>query len=265
LHGGRLSGTASRVKVATWNVNSIRARVDAVSAWLQSARPDILCLQETKVVDDDFPREVFLRAGYSLSIAGQRTYNGVAIASRESQSDVQVGFDNSDDPEQRLILAKVSGVTVVSAYVPNGKMVDSESFGYKLDWLAKLRDLLQAHQGPLLVCGDFNIARGELDVFDVERMRGQLHFHPKEHLAFDALLGAGVFDLYREKHPLRRGYTWWDYRAGAFKKDRGLRIDYLLGSLAMRDRLLDVDVDRTPRAEPKPSDHTPVWATFSTP
>jgi exodeoxyribonuclease-3 len=252
------------MKVSCWNVNSIRARRDAVFAWLESHEPDVLCLQETKVVDDEFPSEEFQRHGYEVSFAGQPGYNGVAIASRLAQSDVRVGLAGAEpDDDKRLLSALVAGVRIVTAYVPNGKNVESEAFDYKLRWLERLATTIQAlPEEALLLCGDFNIARDERDVFDVERMQGQLHFHPREHEALERLLAVGLQDSLRLFHQQGQLYSWWDYRAGAFRRDRGLRIDYIFLSAALAQRCTSAGIDKATRALPKPSDHAPLFVEF---
>jgi len=223
-------------------------------------------MQETKVVDDEFPRDEFARFGYQVAFSGQPTYNGVAIASRLPLEDVRYGFiGDPDASEKRILSAKVAGVRVVTVYVPNGKNVESEAFRYKLGWLERLRmNLNQYSSDPeLLLCGDFNIARDERDVFDVEKMRGQLHFHPDEHRAFNHVLDYGLVDSLRQFHEQAGLYTWWDYRAGSFRKNRGLRIDYILLSQALAKRCVEAHIDKEERGRPKPSDHTPLLVRFS--
>lgn len=250
------------VKVATWNVNGIRARVDAVAGWLERHEPDVLCMQETKVVDDDFPFEEFSRLGYQVALAGQAAYNGVAIAARSPLSDVKVGlFDDGPDAEKRVLSASVRGIRVVDVYIPNGKSVELPSFRDKLRFLERLRttlDTTAAPDTPLVLCGDFNVAREARDVFDPVAMRGRLHFHPEEHAALDRVLAFGLFDAYRALHDEAGRYSWWDYRGGDFRNNRGLRIDYLFLSEPLRPRLTSAHIDVEPRRAPKPSDHAPV-------
>jgi exodeoxyribonuclease-3 len=254
------------VKIATWNVNSIRARHDALLSWLERAKPDVLCLQETKVVDDDFPTDELLRLGYGVAMAGQKTYNGVAIVSREPISNVAVGLvGEPESAEKRLIRATVGGVRVYSAYVPNGKSPDSPSFPEKLRWLRRLRATLESETSPdrpAVVCGDFNVAPDERDVFDPDVMRGQLHFHPEEHRALAELVGFGLVDVFRMHHEEGSLFSWWDYRAGAFRKNQGLRIDLILATRALAERCTGAEIDVEPRRGDKPSDHTPVVAVF---
>jgi len=250
------------VKIATWNVNSIRARADLVADWLRRTEPDVLCLQETKVVDDDFPTDELMRLGYAVAMAGQKTYNGVAIVSRLPIKDVVVGLDD-DGPsaEKRLIAATVGDVRVMSAYIPNGKSITSPDFRKKLDWLARLKRTVQK-QAPdcskLALCGDFNIAPDERDVFDVEAMRGQIHFHPDEHRALGELMELGLVDAFRLHHQEGKLFSWWDYRGGGFRKNEGLRIDLVLLSKDLAERCARAEIDVEERKRERPSDHTPV-------
>jgi exodeoxyribonuclease-3 len=250
------------VKVASWNVNGIRARVESVGAWLGRHEPDVLCLQETKVKDDEFPFEEFARFGYAVRVAGQAGYNGVAIASRHPLGDVKVGlFDDGPDAERRVIAATVFGVRIVDVYVPNGKGVTLPSFVEKLRWLERLRITLDLADDPardLVLCGDFNVARDERDVFDPVRLRGELHFHPDERRALARVLDFGLFDAFRQLHPEERRFSWWDYRAGDFRANRGLRIDYVFLNASLAARLRRAEIDAEPRGLPKPSDHAPV-------
>ncbi len=250
------------MKLATWNVNGIRARLGGVCEWLARHEPDVLCMQETKVVDSDFPFEALSELGYSVAVAGEPGYNGVAIASRHPLSDVRLGL-HGDGPasERRLLAATVLGVRCASVYVPNGKGVALPSFVEKLRWLERLRLTLDVSSNPsdlLVLSGDFNVAREETDVFDPAALRGQLHFHPDEQRALARLLDFGLVDAFRELHPGVRRYSWWDYRGGDFQSNRGLRIDYVFVSTALRARLAHAEIDLTPRGARKPSDHAPV-------
>jgi exodeoxyribonuclease-3 len=250
------------MRLASWNVNSIRMREQALLEWLRQNEPDTVCLQETKVVDEDFPTDELQRLGYAVAIAGQPAYNGVAIATRLPIRDVQIGLlDDVPSAERRFIAATVGDVRVVNVYVPNGKSVASPAFQAKLRWLGRLRATLEAcasAQQPLLVCGDFNIALHERDVFDPERLRGRLHFHPDEQSALRELLDFGLFDAYRHFHPQTACYSWWDYRSGSFERNEGLRIDYVFVTAPLLARCTDARIDVRPREESKPSDHVPV-------
>ena len=254
------------MKLATWNVNSIRARELLVIDWLRRNEPDVLCLQETKVVDDDFPTDELQRLGYSVAMAGQRTYNGVAIVSRRPLHEVSVGlWDDAPDADKRLIAATVDGIRIVSVYVPNGKAVDSPAFEYKLSWLARLRQTLDKGLAPdaeVAVCGDFNVALDERDVYDPDAFRGKLHFHPDEHAAIQRLLRFGLVDAYRLHHSEGGQYSWWDYRGGGFRRDQGLRLDYAFISQELAARCTGVTMDREERRRDRPSDHIPVVVDF---
>lgn len=258
------------MKVVTWNVNSIRTRLERARAWVEANEPDVLCLQEIKVVDEDFPREAFEELGYHVETHGQKTYNGVALVSRAPIEDVRRGLPGDEaDPQARLIAATIDGVRVVCVYVPNGKHVTSWHFAYKLDWLARLETLLGSEcsaDDPLVLLGDFNIAPDERDVHDPDAWAGRVHFHPVEHAALSRLTRWGLSDLYRKHHQEAGAYSWWDYRGGAFQRDRGLRIDLVLGTRPMLERSTGCEIDRDERKEQKgqskPSDHAPVVATF---
>lgn len=250
------------MRLASWNVNSIRARFELVVEWLREHQPDALCLQETKVADHEFPTETFQRLGYEVARCGQRTYNGVAILSRHPIEDVQVGLVGAEpDDDKRLIAGTVAGVRLLSAYVPNGKALDSPSYEEKLRWLERLRETLDRRYRPqqeLLLCGDFNIARDERDVFEPERMQGQLFFSAAEHAALERVLAFGLVDAFREVEPEGQHFSWWDYRAGAFRRNRGLRIDYAFLTEPLARRLAGCWMDKAARAKEKPSDHVPV-------
>jgi exodeoxyribonuclease-3 len=250
------------VKIASFNVNGIRARCESVGAWLERHEPDVLCLQETKVEDDDFPFEELVRRGYETRVAGQAGYNGVAIASRHPLTDVKIGlFDDGPGAERRLLAATVLGVRILDVYVPNGKSIESPSFVEKLRFLERLRVTLDVSEDAtkdLVVCGDFNVAREGIDVFDPARYRGKLLFHPEEQRALARVLDFGLFDAYRLLNPEERRYSWWDYRGGDFRSNRGLRIDYVFVTASLAPRLRRAEIDLEPRREAKPSDHAPV-------
>lgn len=256
------------MRIATWNVNSLRARHDHVMDWLRREQPDVLCLQETKVEDDEFPTDAFQRLGYAVVMAGGKAYNGVAIAARRLIRDVRIGLEGSaPGDDKRLIAATIQKTRVICCYVPNGKSVESLDFELKLQWLDRLRTSLAAWTRPeqnVVVCGDFNIAADERDVFDVRAFEGQTHFHPREHAALRQLLQEhGLVDAYRIHHQEPGRYSWWDYRAGAFERDLGMRIDYLFVSSPLAARCTAASIDRAERAKDKPSDHAPVIADFS--
>jgi exodeoxyribonuclease-3 len=223
-------------------------------------------MQETKVEDDDFPTDELLRLGYAVAMAGQRTYNGVAIASRLPMSEIAIGLADEPDPkEKRLIRATIGGVRVYSAYVPNGKSPLSPSFRDKLSFLSRLRKTVESEVSPdrpLLVCGDFNIAPDDRDVFDPAVMRGQLHFHPDEHRALADFVSVGLIDVFRLHNHEGDLFSWWDYRAASFVRNHGLRIDLIFATRALTDVCSGAELDVAPRREDKPSDHVPVIATF---
>jgi exodeoxyribonuclease-3 len=254
------------LQLVTWNVNSIRTRLDRVVAWVSRHHPDVVCLQETKVVDEAFPREALESLGYHLETFGQKTYNGVALLSRSPLAAVRRGLpDDAPDAQRRLIAATIDGVTVVNVYVPNGSSPESEKFAYKLDWLDRLARFLEDEadpESPLALCGDFNIAPEDRDVHDPDEWRGQVLFHPDEHAALARLTRWGLADALRLVTPDGGLYSWWDYRAAAFRRDRGLRIDLVLVTRPLASRVAEVAIDREERAGERPSDHAPVTAVF---
>ena len=257
------------MRIATWNVNSIRARQDRLLAWLAKQAPDVLCLQETKVEDAGFPFEALRSAGYYAVVHGQRTYNGVAILAREEPREVVAGLgDGADDAQARLLSARVAGLRVLSVYVPNGDTVGSEKWRYKLEWLRRLRARLDAHHTagePLLVCGDLNVARDEGDVAHPDRWAESVLFHPEARAALEHVRSFGLVDVFRQIHPEGGIYSWWDYRMLAFPKNDGLRIDHLLATQGLAGRCTDARVDRDERKGKGASDHAPVVASFEWP
>jgi exodeoxyribonuclease-3 len=251
------------MEIATWNVNSIKARLPNVLAWTKTSAPDILLLQEIKTVDEGFPRLEFEDLGYNVATHGQKTYNGVAILSKRPLDDVQRGLgEKGEDAEARYIEAFTGGLRVASVYVPNGQEVGSPKFSYKLEFLARLlshaKSLLKTEEA-IVIGGDYNVAPEDADAYDPDGWRGQVLCHPDERAAFRRLLNLGYIDAWRARHPGEQRWSWWDYRAGAWAKDHGLRIDHLLLSPQAVDRLNGVEIDRKPRGEDKASDHTPVW------
>lgn len=254
------------MKIATWNVNSIRKRLPRVVPWLAEHRPDVLCLQETKVEDGAFPRADLQAAGYHVLCHGQKAYNGVAILSREPASDAVLGFgDDVQDPQARFLLARVGDVRVASLYVPNGQSVGSEKFGYKLQWLARWKKWLKAHLDPslpLAFCGDINIAPDDRDVYDPEAWKDQVLCHPDERSALADIRAWGLTDVFRQHHPEPGLYSWWDFRQLAFPRNLGLRIDLVLCSASLAARCVSATIDREARKGKEPSDHAPVIAEF---
>jgi exodeoxyribonuclease III len=253
------------MRIASWNVNSVRSRLDQLTAWLARSAPDVVCMQETKVEDDVFPHEALAEVGYRTVAFGQKTYNGVAIAAKFGLAieDVQKNLgDDPPDAQRRLIAATIEGVRVVDVYVPNGQAVGTPAFSYKLEWLERLRRELAAAHTPgqqILLCGDFNVAPEPIDVHDPKKWAGGVLFTDEERAAVRRLCEWGLRDLFRDLHPGEPGlYSWWDYRMGAFRKNRGLRIDLALGTPPLRARCVSVTIDKRPRELERPSDHAPV-------
>jgi exodeoxyribonuclease-3 len=263
------------VRIATWNVNSLRARLERVRGWLERARPDVLLMQETKLADADAPADVFRAAGYALAHHGLGRWNGVAIASRVGLDDVVTNFGEplrapatpevgDDEPlaEARMIAARCGAVRVASLYAPNGRAVDSPFYRAKLAWFDRLaRWLAEACDPgePLVLGGDFNVAPADADVWDPAACQGGTHVSPPERQAFARLLAWGLVDAYRLHHPEPGRYSWWDYRAGAFHRNVGMRIDHLLVTASLAARARWTEIDREARkGKPVPSDHVPV-------
>ena len=251
------------MKLATWNVNSLAVRLPHLLDWLASAQPDALVLQETKLTDDKFPHAEIEAAGFHVVFHGQKTYNGVALISREAATDVQRNLPGFDDPQARLIAGTVGGVRVIGGYFPNGQAPDSDKFVYKMGWLdalqAFVKDELTRHPA-LALMGDFNIAPEDRDVYDPVSWAGQIHCTPEERAHFQALLGLGLVDAFRLFEQPVKSWSWWDYRNLAFRKNQGLRIDHVLVSEALRARVQRCEIDKAPRKLERPSDHAPVWA-----
>jgi exodeoxyribonuclease-3 len=259
------------MKLATWNVNSIRARMPRVELWLPEAKPDVLCLQELKVEEKAFPREELERAGYQIAGVYQKTYNGVAILSKMPLSDVRVGLDDGeDDPQARLIAATVGGVRVICAYAPNGQAVGSDKYRYKLRWFERLRAYLDKHESrdkPLILTGDFNVAPEARDVYDPKGWENEPLYHVDARTALEKVRAFGLVDSWRLLNPDAVGYSWWDYRQLSFPKNRGLRIDHIFATETLARACKHVAIDREERKVKEghaPSDHAPVIATFDT-
>jgi exodeoxyribonuclease-3 len=249
--------------IATWNVNSLKVRLPQVLEWLAKHRPDALCLQELKLEDAKFPLSEIEAAGYSAAFSGQKTYNGVAILSREPATDVVFGIAGYDDPQRRVISADIAGARLVCAYVPNGQSVDSEKYVYKLNWLAAFSNWLAqeiAVHSRLAVLGDFNIAPDDRDVHDPKAWEGQVLVSRPEREAFQRLLDLGFSDSFRLFEQPEKSYTWWDYRMNGFRRNLGLRIDHILLSPGLSGNCAGCAVDIEPRRNERPSDHAPVVA-----
>ncbi len=253
------------MRIATWNVNSLRVRLPQLLEWLAGADVDVVALQETKLTDDAFPAEELRAAGYHSVFSGQKTYNGVALLSRAEAGAIVRDLPGYDDPQRRVLAASFGGVRVIDLYVPNGQSVGSDKFLYKLGWLRAVRDWLRAELAAhpqLLVLGDFNIAPEDRDVHDPAAWVGSVHVSPEEREALRDTLALGLVDVFRKFEQPPRSFSWWDYRAGGFRRNHGLRIDLLLASTALADRCSACTIDVEPRRSERASDHTPVIATF---
>jgi exodeoxyribonuclease III len=252
------------VRIATWNVNSVKQRVPRLLPWLDERRPDVVCLQETKLTDEaflDLLADELEGRGYEVAVHGEATWNGVAILSRVGLDDVVAGLDGAPGfpgPESRAIAATCGGVRLVSVYVPNGRVPGSEHYEYKLAWLAVLRDLVAEAPESTVVCGDMNIAPTDDDVFDPEAYAGETHVTPPERAALAELQSLGLRDVVRDRWPGERIFTYWDYRAGMFHQDLGMRIDLVLAGEPVAERVRAAWVDRQARKGSGPSDHAPV-------
>jgi len=254
------------MKLATWNVNSLKVRLPHLTDWLARAQPDAICLQELKTEDAKFPRAELQAAGYQSAFFGQKTYNGVAILSRSAPLEVSTGIAGFQDEQKRVIAATVGGARVVCVYCPNGQAVGSEKYDYKLRWFAALKDYLAAElkrHPQLAVAGDFNVAPEDRDVHDPKAWEGQVHVSGPERAAWRALLALGLKDAFRLFEQPEKIFSWWDYRMVAFRRNAGLRIDQILVSPELAGRCTACAVDREPRKLERPSDHAPVIAEFS--
>jgi exodeoxyribonuclease-3 len=250
------------VRIATWNVNSLTARLPRVEEWIRYARPDVLCLQETKQADASFPSDAFSALGYETAHHGDGRWNGVAIVSRVGLSGVSVGMGSGDDEQgTRLVAADCGGVRVLSVYVPNGRSLDNEQYPAKLAWLGRLRSYLDdttSPDRPVAVCGDFNVAPDDRDVWDPAEFEGMTHVSQPERDALAHLEAWGLVDVFRRLYSDGGLFTWWDYRGGSFHKHRGMRIDLILVTEVLAEHARYGLIDRNARKGEKPSDHTPV-------
>ena len=254
------------MKVATWNINSLRVRLPPVLKWLEREQPDVLALQETKIRDDEFPADAFTQYGYLATFSGQSSYNGVAILSRVPLAEVTYDIGGFVDEQRRVLGATVGGLRLWSLYVPNGQSVDSDKYRYKLEWLTALRALVAeelARNPALLLVGDFNIAPDDRDVHNPEAWRGKIMCSPAERAALGSLCELGLQDTFRLFPQPEKVFSWWDYRAGAFRRNQGLRIDLALASEALSKTCSGCRIDNEPRGWDRPSDHVPVIAEFA--
>jgi exodeoxyribonuclease-3 len=253
------------MRIATWNVNSLRVRLPQLLEWLPDADVDVLALQETKLTDEGFPNAELRAAGYHSVFSGQKSYNGVALLSRLETADIMRDMPGLDDPQRRVLAASVGGVRIINLYVPNGQSVGSDKFLYKLGWLRALRDWLRAELAAhpmVLVLGDFNIAPEDRDVHDPAAWAGSVLVSPEEREALRHTLALGFSDVFRQFEQPANSFSWWDYRAGGFRRNNGLRIDLLLASAALAARCSACTIDIKPRRSERASDHTPVIGTF---
>jgi exodeoxyribonuclease III len=253
------------LKVASWNVNSIRVRLEHVLEWLNDAQPDVLGLQELKLPTDDFPTEAFAEVGYTSLVNGQKTYNGVALLARTEATNPVIDLPDFEDPQRRVLAATYEDVRIINLYVPNGQAIDSDKYKYKLDWLEALHnwiaeEILQHEK--LCVFGDFNIAPEDIDVHDPKSWEGKILCSEKERAALNGLKSLGLQDSFRLfAHP-PESFSWWDYRMAGFRRNRGLRIDLILTSEKIASTAVAAGIDKEPRALERPSDHAPVWLEF---
>jgi len=254
------------LKIASFNANGIRARLEVVLEWLKLCDPDILGIQETKVQDRDFPLKPFEEAGYHCSFTGQKSYNGVAVLSKDKPQDLQVGLGGREPEEARLITVDIGGVHVANAYVPQGQEPFSEKFKYKISWLGRLKDFFEAHFSPrdrLILLGDLNVAPEPIDVYDPEKLLGSVGYHPEEHRALEEVKAWGFEDVYRRHKPLEQSYTFWDYRIPqAVRRGLGWRIDHIWATRCLAEKSTNAWIDTETRLGRRPSDHTFIVAEF---
>jgi exodeoxyribonuclease-3 len=255
------------MKVASFNVNSLRARLTIVLQWLAEYQPDILCVQETKVQNTDFPTDAFDRTEYKYVFKGQKSYNGVAIFSRSEISNVQFGFDDEPKDQPRLIKAEINGIVIVNTYIPQGYLPESEKFEYKLNWFNRLLTLFDKNfkpTDPVLWVGDFNVAPEPMDVYDPEGLLGHVCFHPDVHKALKDVMQWGFVDVFRTHCSEPGHYTFWDYRArNSFKRNLGWRLDHIMATEPLAKKSTACYIDKEPRLAERPSDHTPIIAEFN--
>jgi len=253
------------MKIATWNVNSLKVRLPHVLDWLATSQADILCLQETKTIDENFPVDDIEAAGYHVVFSGQKTYNGVAIISKEQAEDIITDVPGLDDPQRRILGATIAGTRILNLYVVNGQEVGSDKYAHKLHWLdrvtAHISEQLQQHE-RFVVLGDFNIAPADRDVYDPEAWHERILCSTPEREALQKILDLGLADTFRLFDQEEKSYSWWDYRAAGFRRNRGLRIDLVLASKVLADSCRACTIDKEPRRLERPSDHTPVMAEF---
>ena len=253
---------SEQLKLASWNVNSLKVRLPQVLEWIESSGVDVLALQETKVVDEQFPVQAFTDLGFTVAFSGQKTYNGVAIVSRQQIRDVLTDIPDFIDPQRRILAASINDIRLINLYVPNGQAPGSDKYQYKLHWLNQvtefIRQQLQLYP-KVAVVGDFNIAPEDCDVYSPEAWNGEVLVSELEREAFFNLIHLGLKDSFRTLLPDARQYSWWDYRAGSFRRNNGLRIDHVLLSDVANSMCIEAGIDVEPRRVERPSDHAPVW------
>ena len=253
------------MKVASFNVNSLRARLPIVLQWLAEYQPNILCVQETKVQDNDFPIEAFDETEYRYVFKGQKSYNGVAIFSRNEITNVESGFDDEPKDEARLIKAEINGVNIVNSYVPQGYLPESQKFEYKLNWFSRLLAFFEKNfepTDPVLWVGDLNVAPQPIDVYDPVNLSGHVCFHPEVHKALEKIVQWGFIDVFRMHCKEAGQYTFWDYRLNSFQRNLGWRLDHIMATKPLAEKCTDCYIDKQPRFAERPSDHTPIIAEF---
>lgn len=253
------------IKLASWNVNSLKVRLDQVLTWLDHTQVDILALQETKVIDEQFPAQIFEDSGFYVGFSGQKTYNGVAILSKYPIESMVTDIPNLVDPQRRILAATIAGIRLINLYVPNGAAVGTDKYEYKLMWLEKVIAFIRQQlcvYPKLVVMGDFNIAPEDRDVHAPEEWKDSVLVSPKEREAFAQLISLGLTDSFRIFQQGTELYTWWDYRAAGFRRNRGLRIDHILLSKALKLDCQESQIDVEPRRHQRPSDHAPVWVSI---
>jgi exodeoxyribonuclease-3 len=253
-------------KIATWNVNSLKVRLSQVLEWIEDNQVDVLGIQETKLEDSAFPKEYFEEAGYDISYIGQKTYNGVAWISRHPIEDRIDAFPGYADEQKRVLAVTIKGIRLINFYIPNGQSLDSPKYAYKLEWLEHMQEFVKQQlelYPKLAVLGDFNIAPEDIDVYDPKQWFGEVLVSEPERLAFKKLQRMGLIDIVRQQHPAEDNlYSWWDYRAAAFRRGMGLRIDHILLTENLAKNCIGTGVDKAPRKHERPSDHAPVWVTM---
>jgi exodeoxyribonuclease-3 len=252
-------------KVATWNVNSIKVRLPQVLDWLKKNKPDVFCLQETKSTNEHFPKEDIEKEGFHVVFSGQKTYNGVAVITKKNPKDIMTDLPNLNDDERRVLAVTIDDWRILNIYVPNGQEVGSEKYQYKLNWLKQLNSYIQEQlkiHKKLLILGDFNIAPEDRDVYDPKAWEGHVLVSPKERTALKSIEALGLTDAFRLFHEESGLYSWWDYRSFGFRRNAGLRLDLILMNEEAEKYCVSCDIDVEPRKNERPSDHTPVVATF---